>query len=239
MPWTAAAVNRSRQLLPPLTTLDAVDYRFTGWQRGGSYRPWSSLDGGDGIVDDNSNGDNVQNGDNGNRREDDGIVHPDILSLTGGYLMLGTTLTTNEVARWILSGGGVFMHGPNFMANPLACSVLLASVNLLMLLPWEERVRGVEGGLSEHLSPLANLKSAVREVRVLGAIGACELHRGLDGNAMAQVQRQLVDEGVWLRPFGKLLYMMPPFNCEELKDERFRAVWFFLVTGPSDRRNKD
>jgi adenosylmethionine-8-amino-7-oxononanoate aminotransferase len=85
-------------------------------------------------------------------------------------------------------------------------------------------VRGVEGGLIEHLSPLANLKSAVREVSVLGAIGACELHRGLDGNAMAQVQRQLVDEEVWLRPFGKLLYTMPLFNCEELNNKHMKKL---------------
>ena len=87
-------------------------------------------------------------------------MHLDLLSLgkalTGGYVTLGATLTTNEVARRILSSGGVFMHEPTFMANPLACSVLLASVNLLMSSPWEERVQGVEGGLIEHLSPLAN-----------------------------------------------------------------------------------
>ena len=161
-------------------------------------------------------------------REDDRIVHPDILclgkALTGGYVTLGATLTTNEVAPGISLGGGVFMHGPTFMANPLACSVLLASVNLLMLLPWEERVRGVEGGLIKHLSPLAELKSAVWEVRVLGAIGVCELHRGLDMDAMAQVQRQLVDEGVWLRPFGKLLHTMPPFNCEELDNKHVKKT---------------
>jgi adenosylmethionine-8-amino-7-oxononanoate aminotransferase len=78
--------------------------------------------------------------------------------------------------------------------------------------PWEERVQGVEGRLIEHLSPLAELKSAVQEVRVLGAIGVCELHRGLDRDVMVQVQRQLVDKGVWLCPFRKLLYTMPPFN---------------------------
>ena len=136
-----------------------------------------SLDGGDGIVDGDGDGNDDQNGDDGNRREDDRIVHPDILclgkALTGGYVTLGATLTANKVVRRILSGGGVFMHGPTFMANPLACSVSLASVNLLMSSPWEERVRGVEGGLIEHLSPLAELKSAVREVRVLGAIGVC------------------------------------------------------------------
>ncbi len=78
--------------------------------------------------------------------------------------------------------------------------------------------------MSEHLSPLAELKSAVREVRVLGAIGVCKLHRGLDRDAMVRVQRQLVDKGVCLRPFGKLLYTMPPFNCEELNDEHVKKI---------------
>jgi adenosylmethionine-8-amino-7-oxononanoate aminotransferase len=99
--------------------------------------------------------------------------------------MFGAMLTTNEVARRISLGGGVFMHGPTFMAYSLAYSVSLASINLLMSSPWEEQVQGVEGRLIEHLSPLAKLKSAVREVWVLGAIGVCELHRGLDRDAMA------------------------------------------------------
>jgi adenosylmethionine-8-amino-7-oxononanoate aminotransferase len=193
---------------------------FAGWQGGESYKPWSSLDGED-IDDDDQSSDK-------NHLEDDGIVYPDILclgkALTGGYVTLGATLTTREVARGISLGGGVFMHGPTFMANPLACSVSLASVNLLMSSPWEERVRKVERELIEHMSPLADLNSTVREVRVLGAIGVCELHKGLDRDAMARVQRQLVEEGVWLRPFGKLLYTMPPFNCEELSDEHVKKI---------------
>ena len=76
----------------------------------------------------------------------------------------------------------------------------------------------------EHLSPLAELKLAVREVRVLGAIGLCESHRVLDRDAMARVQRQLVDKGVWLCPFRKLLYTMPPFNCKELNDEHVKKI---------------
>jgi adenosylmethionine-8-amino-7-oxononanoate aminotransferase len=187
-----------------------------------------SLDGGDGIVNDNGDGDDDRNGDDGNRREDDGIMYPDILclgkALTGGYVTLGATLTTNEVARGISSGSGVFMHGPTFMANPLVCLVSLAFVNLLMSSPWEERVQGVEGGLIEHLSPLAELKSAVLEFRVLGAIGVCKLHRGLDRDAMARVQWQLGDKVVWLCLFRKLLYRMPPFNCEELNDEHMKKI---------------
>ena len=95
-----------------------------------------SLNGGDGIVDDDGDDDDDdRNGNNGNHREDDGIVHPDIFCLGKG-----ATLTTNKVAHRISSGGGVFMHRPTFMANPLACSVSLTSVNLLMSLLWEERV---------------------------------------------------------------------------------------------------
>ena len=147
---TAAAVDCSRRLSPPSTALDAVDCQFAGWQGGGSYRPWSSLNGGNGIVDDNNDGDDDRNGDDGNCREDDGIVHPDILCLgkvlPGGYVTLDETLPTSEVARGILSGGGVFMHGPTFMANPLACSVLLVSVNLLMSSPWEGGAGSGGGG---------------------------------------------------------------------------------------------
>ncbi|EED95582.1 adenosylmehtionine-8-amino-7-oxononanoate aminotransferase, partial [Thalassiosira pseudonana CCMP1335] len=144
-----------------------------------------------------------------------GVVYPDILclgkALTGGYMTLGATITTDKLAHGISDSGGVFMHGPTFMGNPLACSVALASLNLLMDSPWQERVQSVEKSLIRHLSPLADLSSKVREVRVLGAIGVCELHKELDRDGMARVQRMLVKEGVWLRPFGKLLYTMPPF----------------------------
>ena len=115
------------------------------------------------------------------------------------------------------------MHGPTFMANPLACSVSLASMKLLTSSPWEERVRNVENALIDHLSPLSELDS-VREIRVLGAIGVCELKEGLDRDGMARIQRALVEEGVWLRPFGKLLYTMPPFNCDQLEDEHIKKI---------------
>lgn len=138
-------------------------------------------------------------------------------------MTLGATLTTDKVANGISQNGGVFMHGPTFMANPLACSVSLASMNLLTSSPWEERVRNVENALIDHLSPLSELDS-VREIRVLGAIGVCELKEGLDRDGMARIQRALVEEGVWLRPFGKLLYTMPPFNCDQLEDEHIKKI---------------
>ena len=204
---------------------------FAGWhgtsgRNGGSYRPWSSLYGYVGDDDDDIN-----------RKDDQNItrtggrstrIYPDILclgkALTGGYMTMGATLTTNEVARGISNGGGVFMHGPTFMANPLACAVSSASMDLLMRSPWEDRVRNVERALIDNLSPLAKLESVVKEVRVLGAIGVCELRQALDREKMMQVQNQLIDMGVWLRPFGKLLYTMPPFNCEDLQEEHVKKI---------------
>ena len=195
---------------------------FAGWQGEGTYKPWSSLD------NESSTGGRTEGSKNIRTTVNDAIIYPDILclgkALTGGYMTLGATLTNDKVAHGISDTGGVFMHGPTFMANPLACSVSLASINLLMQSPWEERVRNVERSLIEHLSPLAELDSIVREVRVLGAIGVCEMHEGLDRDGMARVQRQLVDEGVWLRPFGKLLYTMPPFNCDELENEHIKKI---------------
>jgi adenosylmethionine-8-amino-7-oxononanoate aminotransferase len=192
---------------------------FAGWQNEKSYRPWSSLDESGNDADEYSSTD---------KQQQSGVVYPDILclgkALTGGYMTLGATITTDKLAHGISDSGGVFMHGPTFMGNPLACSVALASLNLLMDSPWQDRVQSVEKSLIRHLSPLADFSSKVREVRVLGAIGVCELHKGLDRDGMARVQRMLVKEGVWLRPFGKLLYTMPPFNCEGLREEHVEKI---------------
>jgi adenosylmethionine-8-amino-7-oxononanoate aminotransferase len=136
---------------------------------------------------------------------------------------MGATLTTDKVAHGISNEGGPFMHGPTFMGNPLACSVSLASLKLIQNSPWKKRVNHVRNQLINHLSPLASVLS-VREVRVLGAIGVCELKESLTRDDMARVQRLLVDNGVWLRPFGKLLYTMPPFNSDALKDEHVQKI---------------
>lgn len=151
-------------------------------------------------------------------------LEPDILclgkALTGGTMTMAATAASEKVVRGIEEagpeqGGGVFMHGPTFMGNPLACAVACASLDVLNASPWADRVEGVRRGLAEGLAPCREFRG-VRDVRVLGAIGVVEVDRPVN---MARLQDFFVSRGVWVRPFNRNVYLMPPY-CIEPADLR-------------------
>lgn len=155
-------------------------------------------------------------------------ITPDILcigkSLTAGYMTLAATLTTEKIAKGI--GDSPLMHGPTYMGNPLACRVASASIDLLLESDWRKKVRNIESWLREGLSACVGL-SAVSDVRVKGAIGVVELHEPV---YMKWIQPQFVELGVWLRPFGKLVYIMPPYIINKVELEKIMSAIYLVVS---------
>ena len=143
-------------------------------------------------------------------------IAPDILcigkALTGGYMTLAATMTTAQVVQGISAdGSGILMHGPTFMANPLACQVANASIDLLLDSPWKSTIDTIEQQLKGELAACQEYPK-VKEVRVKGAIGVVELHEAVD---MQSMQADFVAQGVWIRPFNKLVYIMPPYIIKQ------------------------
>jgi adenosylmethionine-8-amino-7-oxononanoate aminotransferase len=157
-------------------------------------------------------------------------ISPDIIclgkSLTGGYMTLAATLCTDEVSHGISDGeAGCFMHGPTFMGNPLACSIANASIELLLSDNWKTNINRIETTLNTQIKPFEHLDN-VAETRVLGAIGVIEMTHPVN---LAELQRKFVDQGIWVRPFGKLVYVMPPFimsnkELEQLMQGIYRVL---------------
>jgi adenosylmethionine-8-amino-7-oxononanoate aminotransferase len=139
-------------------------------------------------------------------------ISPDIMclgkALTGGYMSLAATLCSEDVAQGVCQGEpGVFMHGPTFMGNPLACAAANASLELIQQGPWQQQVANIETQLKAELTACLSLNS-VADVRVLGAIGVVETKSPVN---VADIQKVFIQHGVWIRPFGKLVYIMPPY----------------------------
>lgn len=143
-------------------------------------------------------------------------ISPDIMclgkTLTGGYMSLAATLCKSEIANVISNGeAGCFMHGPTFMGNPLACAVANTSIDLLLDNDWQQQVNTIENYLNQYIIPL-KANDRVKETRVLGSIGAVECHQPVN---IAFIQKRFVELGVWIRPFGRLIYIIPPLVIKE------------------------
>jgi len=143
-------------------------------------------------------------------------ISPDIMTLgktlTGGHITLAATLATEQISETISNGQpGILAHGPTYMANPLACRAAIANIDVLLASPWQDNIQRIQAHFQQTLLPLKELEG-VNDTRVLGAIGVIELERSDLG---PQIQAAAVENGIWLRPFGKLIYTMPAYNIPQ------------------------
>lgn len=148
-------------------------------------------------------------------------ISPDILclgkSLTGGYMSLAATIVSKKIANKISSNEpGIFMHGPTYMANPLACSVALENINLLLSYDWKKNIKVIEKSLVEGLKDIS-LNREVKDYRVIGAVGILEMKSKVN---VSSLQKKFVKNGIWLRPYSNLIYVMPPYTISQ-KDLNF------------------
>jgi adenosylmethionine-8-amino-7-oxononanoate aminotransferase len=158
-------------------------------------------------------------------------ISPDIMclgkSLTGGYMTLAATLCSDEVSDGICEGeAGCFMHGPTFMGNPLACSVANASIDLLLSQDWQANIKRIEATFSAELELFDSLES-VATTRCMGAIAVIEMKQPVN---LAEIQKKFVKQGLWVRPFGKLVYLMPPFIMTDTQIEQLMRGVFGVLS---------
>jgi len=149
-------------------------------------------------------------------------------------MSLAATITNNKIVKGVEANGNVLMHGPTFMGNPLACSVANASLKLLLESPWQERVKAIENTLHVELKKCENL-SIVKEVRILGAIGVVELNKNVD---LAWMSREFIKQGVWVRPFLNLVYIMPPFIIKEDELKTLTSAIYKVIKSFEKEKNK-
>ena len=161
-------------------------------------------------------------------------INPDIMCLgkamTGGYLSLAATLATTGIAESISQDGkGALMHGPTFMGNPLACAVTFENIKLLQSWDWQGKILAMENQMRDELGPCREYPH-VADVRVLGGIGVVELKSAVD---MKKITTKFVNHGVWVRPFGKLVYIMPPYVIEQGDLKKLTSAICDVVSDPT------